>query len=392
MSRVSRRQRAHEEQAGNRRLRNLFALLFAAIAVGLAVLFIISAFPPGETKIHVLIQKIQTGNYYDNGKEIQTRRHAIPFQDSTCTRLRSAFSEFENVSVSRVESIKGLNEKVGMSQEATRDIDDQAISLLYISGHIKLADGKVVWIYSNQLNEQPVTYDVTEALESFASSPGKQKVVFLDAGQFTWCPNNPNRTQNPFQDRLSEIVEGISADAGLWVILSHGPNEISFNCTPEKMSIFGLAIRETLGSLEKSVSIPELFDAIYQRCACYSRNFGDESLQNPMLFHSGEGLVERLGPADDKLHFKRPRLAGFEEQSDKQSPSFTFRNSFIADHQDELDVFQEWLDRYTTDLHERPVVSMFNVENFTQPGQNLDQLDINIDDVRLGIVVFDRAQ
>ena len=377
MSRVSRRQRAHEEQAGKRKLRNLFALLFAAIAIGVAAAVIYALYPRGDTTIHVLIQKIQTSNYYDQDGQIKTRRHAVPFQDETCDQLADAFSQFSNTVIADVEPIQGLNEKVGLSEEAIREIKDNAISLLYVNGHLMLSqDEEVVWIYPDQQEQEFVTYNVKDALADFAVSPGRQKIVFLDAGQFSWCPNHPNRNQLPFQDHLDQIIKAIAPETNLWVVLSHGPNEISLTCTPENTSIFGLAIQQTLETMGTSDSITELFNGIYQRCAYYSTNFGGEVLQSPLLYRAGTGLVQNLVTENVKIEFARSFITALDEEPEKQVPVRQFQESFTGRDQFALSNLEEWLAKYAVDLHEQPVISMFNVENHIEPGQNLTQLSL----------------
>ena len=380
MSRVSRRQRAHEEQAGKRKLRNLFAFLFVAVAVGIAVGFFYMNWSPGQTKIHVLVQRIPIPNFYgEPGRGFATRRHAIPFQDSTCLQLHEAFGSFANTDVENIQPIQGSNEKVGLSDEHLRKIDSNSISLLYVSGHLRLTEDRksVAWIYPDQKGGEPTLEEIKPRLENFASSAAKLKIVFLDAGQFSWSPSHPNRAQEPFQDQLASVIKSLDEDANLWVILSHSPNEISLNCTPETISIFGLAIRETLSSLDSALHVPELFKSIYERCAYYSRNFGNEVLQSPMLFRSGQGLVEKLSQNGQKINFvkNRPLFEEDEEESDEQNPH-NFRISFATEEED-LSDFKPWLDDYNEDHYGRPVNSMFILENFSEPGQKLSELKLN---------------
>ena len=383
MSRVSRRQRAHEEQAGKRKLRNLFALLFLALSIGIGVLVILANWPQGETRVHVLIQKIQTSNYFEvNNQEIKTRRHAIPFQDSTCEQLHDLFRGFTNTEVAEIQPIQGSNEKVGLSDNALREIGENSISLNYVSGHLVLSEqpDAVVWIYPDQQSSEPATEAVKPRLENFASSAAKTKIVFLDAGQFSWSPSHPNRNQVPFQNRLSDEIKAIDPATNLWVFVSHSPNEISLNCTPEAISIFGLAIRETLASLESAISPPELFRGIYGRCAAYSTNFGGETLQHPMLFRAGVGLIEELNESEERIRFDR-RLSELLDEEDEEKPrqSRSFPRSFVTvDEEAQLNLFDNWLNEYNEDHHLRPVVSSFTIENCTEPGQNLSELNTDV--------------
>ena len=377
MSRVSRRQRAHEEQAGKRKLRNLFALVFLLLAMGLAAYFIWANLSRGQTTIHVVIQRIQTGNYYDKEKSgFRTRRHAIPFQDSTAEQLSAAFKTFENTEVADLEPIQGLKEEVGLSDDS--EVKAASISLLYVSGHLKLSEDRndVEWIYPDQKDDGLATLSVKKSLSKIASSNGKLKIVLLDGGQYSWSPNHPNRAQQPFQDQLSDVIKGLDEDSNLWVILSHSPNEVSLSCTPEKMSIFGLALREVLKSFDSSVSVPEFFRDIYQRCATYSRNFDNESLQTPMLFKAGIGLVEALAENEERqLNFARSPQSSLNLPDEKKKRKDYFRDVFAEGG---LRGFSNWLGAYNEDMHELPVFSAFKLENLIEPGQNLSELDTNI--------------
>ena len=359
---VSRRKRRYEERAGKRKARNYGAVVFLMFTLLGVFLFFYFNWSRSESNFQVFIQRIKTANVYKN---VRVRRHAIPFQEETCRYLQDTiFSKLNNAVFPAPDSgdIQGESVSVGMSQETAKKIGDSDIPLLYVNGHIKESENEgsqdVVWIDPDQKNE----ISVTQALTNFANSNGILKIVLLDAGQFSWSPNYPNRGPNAFQQKLDGIVKKIGADKNLWVIVSHSPNEISLTCTPYQRSIFSMAVAEAIKECakdtDKLVSVEEFFKSIFDRCVSYSTNFDDgyrTALQHPILYRSGTGLVKELSDKQPELKFQSK--AEFEEEK----RSFGFRTSFSIN--DNLSSwFKDWLGNYRIDLHETPVRAFNKIE------------------------------
>ena len=307
---ISRRKKQYDEQLRGFQNRNFFAGLLLLIFLGLAIWLVINLLPDTKPTVYV------STNYIDHSGSRE-----IPFALESCQLIRDAFGQQLKAELPDVHDVDMHGSALELPKER---LGENNVLVVYLNGHLidrPEADGEQVSAGFLGPEVKLTKKDLGDMLKQIDKSPAKLKLVFLDAGRYSWSPVYPSRPLNKFQSSLAQALQNnrweLSDD--FWIITSHSDDEISRVCTPLQSSLFAKAIADSITEMAKSKNskfeVVELFEKIRQRTTSWSRNFKNQSLQTPVLFHSGTGVVAS-------------------EQSDESQAEPTFAVTWVVPEED----------------------------------------------------------
>jgi hypothetical protein len=296
MSPRSRRRKKYDEQLRGFQNRNFFAVLLLLVFVGLAIWLVVSLLPGAKPTVFV------STNYIDHSGS-----RKIPFAEESCSSIRNAFGQHVQSKLMDAHQVDQKNSTLELPKE---QLGENGVLVVYLNGHlVDDADPETgVKTVSYLGPEAKLTKkDFGEMLKQIDKSPAKLKLLFLDAGRYSWSPVYPARPLNEFSSSLAKALKENrwgELSKNFWVIVSHSDHEISQVSTPLTSSLFSRAIADSVVELSTNgnakLNVFELFEGIRRRTTSWSRNFKNQSLQTPVLIQPGLGVVE-TSAEDDRL-------------------------------------------------------------------------------------------
>ena len=287
MPTTSRRKKQYDEQLRGFQNRNILAGVLLLVFVGLAIYLAIRLMPGAKPTVFV------STNYIDHSGSRE-----IPFAKESCQLIRDAFKEQVKSDLLEVHQVDQQNSTLDLPKER---LGENGVLVVYLNGHlIDQTEPDSEQVSVGFLGPEAVLTekDLGEMLKQIDKSPAKLKLVFLDAGRYSWSPVYPDRPSNKFSSSLAKALKdrhwGTLSD-DFWVVTSHSDQEISRVSTPLKSSLFAKAIAESIAEMADSggskLRVIELFESIRRRTTSWSRNFKNHSLQTPVLIRPGVGVV-----------------------------------------------------------------------------------------------------
>ena len=287
---TSRRKKRYDEQLRGFQNRNIFAGVLLLIFAGLAIWLAVYLMPGAKPTVFV------STNYINHSGSRQ-----IPFAKESCQQIQDAFSQHlqpELLELSTIHDVDHSESTLDLPKEQLKEDD---VLVVYLNGHLidqTEPDSGQASVGFLGPEAKPTELDLGKILTKIDDSPAKLKLVFLDAGRYSWSPVYPNRPLNKFSSSLTKALKNErwgSLSENFWVITSHTDEEISRVSTPMESSLFAKAIAESVkemaGSDDSKLNVIELFEAIRRRTTSWSRNFDNHSLQTPVLIRPGVGVV-----------------------------------------------------------------------------------------------------
>ena len=284
---TSRRKKKYDEQLRGFQNRNIFAGLLLLIFVGLAIYLAIRLMPGAKPTVFV------STNYIDHSGSRE-----IPFAQQSCQLVHDAFGQQVQSELLDVHQVDQQNSALELPKER---LGKNGVLVVYLNGHlVNQSDPDNDQVSVGFLGPEATLTenDLGDMLQQIDKSPAKLKLVFLDAGRYSWSPVYPARPLNTFSSSLAKAMKDRRWDSlndNFWVITSHSDHEISRVSTPLQSSLFAKAIAESVAQMADSddskLRVIELFENIRKRTTSWSRNFKNQSLQTPVLIRPGIGVV-----------------------------------------------------------------------------------------------------
>ena len=185
-------------------------------------------------------------------------------------------------------------------------------------------------------------------LKKIAGVKARMKVVLLDAGDFGWSPYTPDRKFNNFADKLREYFESPQASEDLgddfWLITSHSSFESSLVLHSEQSTVFAKAISLALTGYQSEkynqLDVFQFYTEILKNTRRLTRGNNESFLQNPLLFHPGDGAVlkeNRIAVADTFGDENRKTQIVFEFDRDNPEAEDTIKEYWSYTESKKLD-------------------------------------------------------
>ena len=284
---TSRRKKRYDEQLRGFQNRNIFAGALLLIFLGLTIYLAIRLMPGAKPTVFV------STNYIDHSGSRE-----IPFAQQSCQLIHDAFGQQLQSELMEVHQIDQQDSALKLPN---KQLEKNDVLVVYLNGHlIDQSDPDSEQVSVGFLGPEAILTekDLGNILTKIDESPAKLKLVFLDAGRYSWSPVYPNRPLNKFSSSLAKALKnrhwGPLSD-NFWVVTSHSDQEISRVSTPMESSLFAKAIAESVAEMADSdhskLRVIELFEAIRRRTTSWSRNFSNHSLQTPVLIRPDIGVV-----------------------------------------------------------------------------------------------------
>ena len=284
---ISRRKKQYDEQLRGFQNRNFFAGLLLLIFVGFTIWLVIRLMPGAKPTVFVSTNYID----YSGSRE-------IPFAFESCQLVHDAFGQQVKSELLDVHDIDKHNSALELPKER---LGENGVLVVYINGHLvdqSEPDREQESVGFLGPEATLTEKDLGDIFKQIDKSPAKLKLVFLDAGRYSWSPVYPNRPLNQFSSSLAKALKNHHwgpLSENFWIVTSHSDQEISRVSTPLKSSLFAKAIAESVAQMADSdhskLRVIELFESIRQRTTSWSRNFKYLSLQTPVLIRPGLGVV-----------------------------------------------------------------------------------------------------
>ena len=226
---TSRRKKKYDEQLRGFQNRNIFAGLLLLIFVGLAIYLAIRLMPGAKPTVFV------STNYIDHSGSRE-----IPFAKQSCQLVHNAFGQQMQSELLDVHPVDQQYSALKLPKER---LGKNGVLVVYLNGHlVNQSDPDSDQVSVGFLGPEATLTenDLGDMLQQIDKSPAKLKLVFLDAGRYSWSPVYPARPLNTFSSSLAKAMKDGRWDSlkdNFWVITSHSDHEISRVSTPLQLSL-----------------------------------------------------------------------------------------------------------------------------------------------------------
>jgi len=208
--------------------------------VGLVVLFVVVVLWPPRGKRWVVTVPVSATD--------TLAIPPIPYSQEDVQRLAELANRGSYVAYRPLHSIDATSRQ-GLEQLGKRlqtlGLEDDSVLILYVSAQGASRDGKAYLAASDVGRRTGRGWcDMNRLLDSLSQCPGQLKLLILDSGTLVSDPYL-GMLVNDFNALLEQQLAQRKVEP-LWVLLSHGPFEVSQTLPARQRSLFGWSVEQGL--------------------------------------------------------------------------------------------------------------------------------------------------